>query len=65
MVDRPDSGDAPEETRAAQQHDNEKGPSPWQKVGSLIVNAAAVAVSHEVGTWFAHELISVVTQLFS
>lgn len=65
MVNQPDSGDAPEETRAAQQHDNEKGPSTWEKVGSLIVNAAAVAVSHEVGTRFGHALISLVTQLFS
>ena len=63
MVNRPDSGDSPEQTRAAQQQDNEKGPTAWEKVGSLIVNAAAVAASHEVGSWFGHVLISLVGQL--
>ncbi|REF24628.1 hypothetical protein DFJ65_3414 [Calidifontibacter indicus] len=64
MVERPDSGDAPEETKAAEQS-NEKGPSTSVKVGSLVVNTAAAAASHEVGSWLGHELISWVIQLFS
>ena len=64
MTERSQPDDAPEETRAAQ-HDNEKGPSTSAKVGSLIVNAAAVAVSHEMGRWLGHQLISMVIQLIN